>query len=288
MRFRGFVRENAFPRRFEAQKVDGFLQMENQGLVSVVLPCYNCTRYLLETVRSVQAQSYPYWELLAVDDGSTDGTAELLRKLTGEDARIKAFYLEHKGSAAARNAAIRAAGGRYIALLDADDVWMPQFLEKQIALLRGENAVCVCSSYGFIDENSARILRPVYCRKQILLRDMMVMNRVGCLTGLYDCSRYGKIFLDESLGSLRDDYAYYLKIAQLDGVIYGNPEILARHRVRNGSTTRRKLKLVPVQYKFYREYLKISRPRSVLNTAIWGIRGLQKFAPFDLKRSTRT
>lgn len=256
--------------------------MKNNELVSIVMPCYNCAQYITESVRSVQAQSYENWELLTIDDGSTDGTTELLRALSAEDPRIQFSSIQHKGSAVARNTAIRAAKGRYIALLDADDIWAPHFLEKQIELLNERNAVCACSAYGFIDENSTKILRYVHCPDQILLRDMMVMNRVGCLTGLYDCSKYGKVYLDESLGSLRDDYAYFIKIAQMEGVICGNPEILAWHRVRSGSTTRKKLSLVPIQYRFYRNYLKLSRSRSLYNVAIWGIQGLAKFGPFNL------
>lgn len=254
----------------------------NNELVSIIMPCYNCTQYIIESVKSVQAQSYQHWELLMIDDGSTDDTAELIRKFPAEDSRIKCCFIQHKGSAAARNTAIRAAQGRYIALLDADDVWEPHFLAKQIELLNRENAVCVCSAYGFIDENSAPILRYAHCKKRISLRDMMITNRVGCLTGLYDCSKYGKIYLDESLGSLRDDYAYYLKIAQLEGIICGNLEILAWHRVRSSSTTGGKLKLIPIQYRFYRDYLKLGRCRSLRNIAVWGAQGLLKFGSFKL------
>lgn len=256
--------------------------MKNNELVSIVMPCYNCAQYIIESVKSVQAQSYQHWELLTIDDGSTDDTTELIREFSAEDPRIKCYSIQHKGSAVARNTAIRAAQGRYIALLDADDIWEPHFLAKQIELLNRENAVCACSAYGFIDENSTQIRRYAYCRNRISLRDMMVMNRVGCLTGLYDCSKYGKIYLDESLGSLRDDYAYYLKIAQLEGVIYGNPEILAWHRVRSDSTTGGKLKLIPIQYRFYRNYLKLGRCLSLRNIAMWGIQGLLKFGPFNI------
>ena len=256
--------------------------MVNNELVSIIMPCYNCARYILESVHAVQAQSYKNWELLTIDDGSTDDTTEIIRALSEEDPRIKYYSIQHKGSAAARNTAISIAQGRYIALLDADDIWAPQFLEKQIALLNKRNAVCVCSAYGFIDENSDRIDRYAHCRDRISLCDMMVMNRVGCLTGLYDCSRYGKIYLDESLGSLRDDYAYYINAAKMEGVIYGNPEVLAWHRVRSGSTTRGKLKLIPIQYRFYREYLKLGRCRSMRNLAIWGTQGLKKFGVFSV------
>lgn len=240
----------------------------------------------MEAVQSVQAQTYQQWELLAVDDGSTDDTVELLRALSDQDARIRFFSIQHKGSAAARNTAIKHAKGRYIALLDADDVWNPSFLAKQIDFLNRKKAICVCSAYGFIDENSTQILHKVHCRDQISVHDMMVANRVGCLTGLYDSMKYGKMYLDESLGSLRDDYAYYIQLVKLEGVIYGNPEALAWHRVRKGSATRQKLKQIPVHYRFNRKYLGFSRFRSILNTGVWGIQGFMKYCPRLTKGKT--
>ena len=249
-----------------------------KGLVSIITPCYNGEKYIGETIRSVQSQSYDKWEMIIVDDGSKDGSAALVEGFVREDSRIRLVRQENAGSAAARNNGIRLCEGQYIALLDADDLWEPDFLKEQIAFLKEKDAVCVCCAYRCIDENSKEILHPVQVKPVITTKDMMVTNHIGCLSGLYDCSRHGKIYLREELKSLRDDYAYWLDIVKLEGVAYGNPKLLARYRVLAGSTTGNKKKLIGKQYKFYREFLGLSVPKSAVNLVRWGLRGLKKYS----------
>ncbi len=246
-------------------------------MVSIITPCWNGEKYIGETIRSVLAQTYPDWEMLIVDDGSTDGSRSVAESFAAEDARIRYFYQENAGSAAARNRGIREAAGRYIALLDADDLWDPEFLERQLAFMKEKKAVCVCSAYRYIDEQSHFSGRIAKAKAEITVNDMLLMNRVGCLTGLYDSACFGKIYLREELKSIRDDYAYWYDIVKLAGVIYGNQEALASYRVLPGSTTGNKKKLIGKQYRFYRDYLKLSRARSAFNVLYWGISGLKKF-----------
>ncbi len=252
-----------------------------RGLVSIITPCYNGGKYLSETIESVLAQTYTSWEMLIVDDGSVDQSAEIVRSYEKKDSRIRLLQQKNLGSAAARNNGIRHAEGQYIALLDADDVWLPIFLEKQIEFMRKKKAVCVYCSYTCMNESSETILAPVYAQPFITARDMMVMNRIGCLSGLYDCSRYGKIYLREELKSMRDDYAYWLDIVKLENKAYGNPEILAKYRVLSSSTTGKKYRLVGKQYKFYRRYLGFGVVHSILNVFCWGIAGARKFSGYQ-------
>lgn len=254
-----------------------WLGKEIKGRVSIITPCYNGAKYIGETIESVLAQTYFDWEMIIVDDGSKDNSAEVIKKYCGMDGRIQYVYQKNRGSAAARNNAIHRAQGQYIALLDADDIWMPEFLEKQIAFMKEKKAVCVCCSYGRIDEKSRKILNPIKSMPIITVRDMMVMNRIGCLSGLYDCSKYGKIYLDEKLNSIRDDYAYWLEIVKLEGKAYGNQEVLANYRVLSGSTTGNKKKLIGKQYDFYRNYLNLNPFHCWINVLQWGISGMRKF-----------
>lgn len=254
------------------------LERTGNGRVSIITPCYNGEKYIGETVKSVLAQTYTEWEMIIVDDGSKDNSKEIIKKYCEKDNRIQYVYQENAGSAAARNNALRRAQGQYIALLDADDIWMPEFLKKQIAFMKEKKAVCVCSSYGRIDENSKKILTPVKVMPVITVKDMMVMNRIGCLTGLYDCTKCGKVYLHEELNSIRDDYAYWLEIVKLAGRAYGNPEVLADYRVLADSTTGDKKKLIRKQYEFYHNYLKLGVIRSVVNIVRWGIAGVIKFS----------
>lgn len=249
-----------------------------QGTVSIITPCFNGAKYISETIESVIAQTYAKWEMIIVDDGSNDNSVEIISQYADRDKRVMLILQENSGSAAARNNGIRHANGQYIALLDADDLWMPEFLEKQIVFLKKKNAVCVTCAYDRINENSEHILSAVKPMKVIREKDMLVMNRIGCLSGLYDASKYGKIYLKEELKSIRDDYAYWLDIVRLEGVAVGNPEVLASYRVLPDSTTGNKKRLIKKQFVFYHDYLKFGAVHSWINVFRWGIAGVIKFS----------
>ena len=248
------------------------------GLVSIITPCYNGAKYIKETIDSVLAQTYQQWEMIIVDDGSKDNSAEIINEYTKADNRIRLIQQENAGSAAARNNGIRQAEGQYIALLDADDIWHKDFLEKQIAFMKAEDTVCVFCSYNRINEQSQVILRPTIAKPKVTEKDMKVMNYIGCLSGLYDQSKYGKIYLREELKSIRDDYAYWYDIVALENKAYGNHEILADYRVLSNSTTGNKKILIKKQYAFYRRYLKEAPIQALINVIRWGLAGIKKFS----------
>ncbi len=248
------------------------------GMVSIITPCYNGEKYIRETIESVIAQTYPQWEMIVVDDGSQDRSVSIVSEYEKKDERIRLIKQANAGSAAARNRGIKQAEGQYIALLDADDLWHKDFLKKQIAFMKSKNAVCVYCSYRRIDEMSKEILKPTMAKPEITIDNMRVMNYIGCLSGLYDRSKYGKMYLKEELKSLRDDYAYWYDIVALENKAYGNPEILAAYRVLSNSTTGNKKKLITKQYSFYRNYLNENSLTAMVNVLRWGIAGIRKFS----------
>lgn len=250
---------------------------ESNELVSIITPCYNGAKYIAETIDSVLNQTYSNWEMIIINDGSKDNSEEVIDKYVKKDKRIIKLNQENKGCAAARNNGIRNAKGRYIALLDADDIWHNNFLEEQLKFMKEKNAICVFSEYERIDANSKPYGRPTVARKTVTQHDMKTMNYIGCLTGLYDTKKYGKIYLKEELKSIRDDYAYWYDVVSLENMAYGNQKILAKYRVFNGSTTSNKKALIGKQYAFYRKYLHLSVIKSVFSLIRWSICGLQKF-----------
>lgn len=252
------------------------------GLVSIITPAYNAERFVGETMESILHQTYPHWELLIIDDGSRDSTPEILKRYAAKDSRIIPIRQENAGSAAARNTGIRQAKGRYIVLLDADDLWEPDFLEKQLKFMAEKNALLVYSSFKRINEQGKEILKPFSCRPQVTYKQMLITNHIQCMTGVYDTSKYGKIYLREELKSMRDDYAYWVDIIKNTGIAYGNPEVLASYRIFTGSTTGKKTKLIRIQYQFYRKHLGLGVFRSLFNTLYWGVAGVFKF--YDSKR----
>ena len=114
-----------------------------KGLVSIVTPVYNGAKYVCETIDSVLRQTYANWEMIVVDDGSKDNSAEIINEYVRRDKRIVLLRQANGGSASARNNGIRNAKGQYIALLDADDLWEPDFLESQLALMKRKSAIVV-------------------------------------------------------------------------------------------------------------------------------------------------
>ncbi|MEK1293450.1 glycosyltransferase family 2 protein [Limosilactobacillus fermentum] len=252
-------------------------QMLKPGMVSIVMPCYNGEDFIKETIDSVLKQTYTNWELLVIDDGSKDDSPSIVNKYASDDSRIKLIKQQNAGSAVARNNGIRHSKGQFLALLDSDDIWLPGFLESQIRFIRQKGAVCVCSSYSRIDEQSNDILKPVMSKPIITSKDMQSIDYVGCLTGLYDQSKYGKVYLKEELNSLLDDYAFWISVIALEGVAYGNPKILAKYRVRKNSLTSKKTKLIAKHYKFYRKQLGQRKLQSAYSVAKWGVAGLLKY-----------
>jgi teichuronic acid biosynthesis glycosyltransferase TuaG len=248
-----------------------------ENLVSIITPMYNGERFIAETIQSVISQTYPYWEMLIVDDGSKDQGAEIVKEYTLKDSRIKLFHQPNAGSAAARNNGIRHAEGRYIALLDADDLWDPMFLESQLNLMKKTGGLLVYASHRRIDENSKECLNPFFVKGQVEYKDLLKTCSISCLTGLYDTSVYGKFYLREDLKSLRDDYMYWLEIIKKVKVAYANQEVIASYRVLSNSTSRNKKKVVKPQFRIYYEMEKLGLVRSVYYLFMWAFYGYVKY-----------
>ena len=158
-------------------------------LVSIITPSYNTARFIAETINCVLAQTYTNWEMIIINDGSKDNSENIVRGYCDIDHRIKLFNQPNAGSAAARNNGIRRAKGRYIALLDADDLWEPNFLESQLALMQKHNAQLVYGAHKRIDANNNECLTPFIPPKHVTYTDLLKTCSITCLTGLYDTSK---------------------------------------------------------------------------------------------------
>lgn len=202
-------------------------------LVSVIMPTYNCARFIRESIDSVLAQTYTNWELIIVDDCSTDETDTIVSNYT--DKRI--YYIrnsQNKGAALTRNRAIKEAKGRYIAFLDADDLWLPEKLEKQVAFMEKNNYAFTYHNYTEIDENSKPIGILVSGKKHVGRWNMMSCCWPGCLSVIYDASVVGLIQIPDIRKN--NDSAMWLQAIQ-KADCYLLPEVLAKYRRRTGSIT---------------------------------------------------
>ena len=227
--------------------------MENQPLVSVIMPCYNMEPYISETIASVQRQTYPHWELLIVDDASTDLTAELVKKLQNEDDRIQFFVKpEHSGIADTRNQCLSMAKGRFLAFLDADDVWHPNKLERQLAFMMEHHIGFSYSSYDCIDDTGKPLEKTVKATGN-LNHDNTI---IGCSTVMIDKSIIGEVVVPDFRTS--EDTATWLNILKKGFLAYAIDEPLTSYRIRQHSASSNKLKASSDLWKVYRQQEKLS------------------------------
>lgn len=195
-------------------------------LVSIIMPTYNCGRFIAESINSVLAQTYANWELLIVDDCSTDNTAKVVA--TFKDPRIHYQCNEHNsGAAVTRNTALRLAKGKYIAFLDSDDLWEPTKLEKQIAFMEKNNYAFSYTNYLEMDNDSKPTGIMISGPKHVTKAGMYAFCWPGCLTVMYDAAKVGLIQIEDI--KKNNDYAMWLKVCQRANC-HLLPEVLAKYR----------------------------------------------------------
>lgn len=245
-------------------------------LVSIVMPVHNAERYLEEAIRSVMTQTYPHWELLVIDDASTDRSMDIASAMAAEDARIKV----HKNPtptgypATPRNMAVELAKGRYIAFLDSDDMWLPGKLEHQLPFFsESEKIGVVFSNYEKIDEDSERDNRVIKARKITDYKKLLLGNVIGNVTAIYDTERVDKVYFQKVR---HEDYAMWLSILKRGYVARNTGEVMALYRVTGNSVSAHKLHLLSWQWSIYRNVEKLGLLRSAYCYANYAIRGFMK------------
>ena len=221
------------------------------GMVSVIMPAYNCRKYISEAIQSVENQTYENWELIIVDDNSTDGTGEIVEKYKKKDIRIKYYRSEiNEGPAASRNKAIDTAKGEYIAFLDSDDIWMSEKLEIQIDFMKSNHHAICCSAYKKMDEYG-KSLHKVYIpySKIDYWRCFLLSNPVGNSTVVYNRKILGNQVIPDI--KKRNDFALWLQLLRQEKYIYGIKEPLVLYRVRQNSVSSSKVSLLKYHWRLY-------------------------------------
>ena len=231
-------------------------------LVSIITPNYNSEDFIEETLLSIIAQTYKNWELLIVDDCSTDKSMNIIKKYSLLDNRINIFNLKkNSGAAIARNKAIKESKGNFIAFLDSDDLWLPEKLEKQLVFMITNNYNLTYTSYSIITNNSLKPKKNVLCKATLNYQQMLYSNKIGCLTAVYNSNNLGKIYMPEI--RKRQDYALWLKILKIEKNAFGLEEILALYRVRSNSISNNKIEMLKWNWFLYRKIEKLSYIKSI-------------------------
>ena len=208
------------------------------NLVSVIMPAYNAEKYIADSIRSVIAQTYSNWELIVVDDGSTDRTAAVVQEFVSRDSRIKYIYQENGRLGKARNTGIANSSGPLIAFLDSDDLWIETKLERQTRALVENNADVVFSdAYIFkgddtSDETKAFRSPAGRFSGPDLLDSLIRLNWIAVLTALLKRTALDRVglFQEEKEYHGVEDYDLWLRLAEAGVVFYGLSDVLARYR----------------------------------------------------------
>lgn len=243
--------------------------------VSIITPHYNSWERLIECVKNVQSQSYPYYEHIIIDDCSTIGMPEELESLITQDEKIRFIQRTwNAGAAITRNRGISEASGRYIAFLDSDDLWYSTKLEEQIKFMSDFNVDLCYSSYEVINSEGKCVSMRVP-DSSITYSDILKSNQIGCLTAVYDTKMLGKVYMPNIYK--RQDMALWLKIlkkqVRAQGII---EKPLAKYRVGAKSLSSNKSTVLKYQWRLYREIEKIGLLKSMYYFSHYALNGLLK------------
>ena len=240
-----------------------------KGLVSIITPTYNCGRFIGETIESVQQQTYSNWEMIIVDDCSTDDTKSVVEKYLQQDKRIKYHCLAKNGGAAvARTKAMELATGQYMAFLDSDDLWMPDKLEKQLEFMQKNNYAFTSTSYQHMSEEGEMLPKVLHAIPKTDYNRLLLDCPVGNSTVMYDVSKMGKFQVPNI--RKRNDDALWLAMLKKENCIFGLSDILMKYRLRNNSISRNKFSLLKYTWILYRNIEHLSIFTSVWHICWWG------------------
>ncbi len=244
--------------------------MNNETLISIVIPVYNAASYLRETVHSVCIQTYRDWEVILVDDVSTDESVRILEQCkaeweqaTGKENVQIIKATQNGGPAVARNIGIDMAKGRYLAYLDADDLWDKEKLEKQVAFMREKECAFSFTGYEFANESGKRNGRIVRVPKEITYKDALKNTTISTITVMFDRTKIPVELLKMPEKCAREDTATWWQILKKGYVAYGLDEPLSVYRRHAGSHSANKLKAIVGTWNMYRKQEKMSVGKSI-------------------------
>jgi teichuronic acid biosynthesis glycosyltransferase TuaG len=251
-------------------------------LVSVVIPVHNAADFIRAAIGSVQAQTYPNWEIHAVEDGSTDDSAIILATLAAADPRIHIQQLTaQSGPGPARNAGIRAAKGRFIAFLDADDLWHPEKLSRQIGWMLANHHVLTCTAYTRITVATGTET-PIGVPARATRANLLKTNTIACSSAIYDATHFGLRQMPPL--PKRQDFAFWLALlANADA--HGLNERLMTYHARPQSVSSAKGQAAVHTWRMYRHHLGLPLPKAAWYFANYALRGLTRTRAPGLARA---
>jgi len=246
------------------------------GLVSVITPVYNAEKYLKESIESVLSQTYHHIEMILVDDCSSDNSARIIQEYRLKNSQIK-YYLQARnmGAGYARNKALELARGEYVAFLDADDIWLPTKIERQINLMKNMKSPFSYTAIEMIDENNRIVKGKRNVAESINYKLLLTNTMIATSTVVINRKIIGDFRMHLRRGG--QDYATWLKILRTGYIAVGINEVLNRYRVGHNSLSSNKLKSIRQIWEIQTYDEKISRFRVAIHIVKWCLNSIKKY-----------
>lgn len=251
-------------------------------LVSIVTPVYNAARWLPETLATVKAQTFTDWEHLLVDDGSSDGSAKIVQQAAHSDPRIRLLRApRNAGPSAARNIALDAARGRFIAFLDADDLWLPEKLARSVEWMTAHAYAFIYHDYRQISHDGSRIGALIAGPDELNLRTLHTRRGTGgCLSVVLDRHQVHGFHFPRGYRYLHEDFCGWLTLVRAGHVGHRLPADLGRNRLSANSRSANKLVGAIHTWKIYREFSQLPPMRASMwwMQYVWSAFWLHRYA----------
>ena len=246
------------------------------GLVSVITPVYNAEKYLKESIESVLSQTYHYIEMILVDDCSKDNSADIIREYQTKYSQIK-YYIQHKnmGAGYARNKALELANGQYVAFLDADDIWLPNKLEKQISLMKEKKSPFSYTAIEMIDERGNLIKGKRNVVESINYNFLLSNTMIATSTVVIDRTILGDFRMHLRRGG--QDYATWLRLLKSGYIAVGVNEVLNKYRIGHNSLSSNKLDSIRQIWDIQKNDERIDCIRVMLHIMKWCLNSIEKY-----------
>ena len=245
--------------------------------VSIIVPVYNARNYIKATIDCVRRQTYRNWELLLILDGCSDGTDEVVSEYLEQvqDERVKLLSQPNQGAARARNLGVGKASGRYIAYLDADDLWMEGKLADQVAFMQDRRAAFSFTGYEFAGQDGTGTGKIVHVPAVMEYRDALKNTTIFTSTVMFDTQKIKKSAL-EMPQIKSEDTALWWRILRSGEKAYGLDENLVLYRTGNNSLSSNKLEAVRRIWGLYRRSEGLGVVRSAYYFCFWAVRAVRR------------
>lgn len=222
-------------------------------LVSIIVPVYNTEKFLKDTINTVESQTYTKWELIFVDDCSKDGSVSIIEKAKETDKRIKLIKLkQNSGAAVARNTGIENANGKYIAFLDADDLWEKEKLAKQVKFMQTYNYEFTFTGYEFVNEDGKKLNKIVNVPEKLTYKQALKNTTIFTSTVMFDTEKLGKELIKMPNVRRGQDTATWWKVLKTGIIAYGLNESLSQYRRSNDTLSSNKMRALKRTWNLYR------------------------------------